>query len=240
MPLAMAITDNGDGSGGAAIITGSAGGSANTVYYAPFTGMTTSGKWTLGGAMTGDGTVPLMLGKGYFLFQLLSNGTLGPVATRAFTNGDESVHYRCLQGCKTRILQLSMAGLDATKIKDPTWLPRAIDIDIAALPCIAISPPGFEIDVGMVTNQDDYLHPVIVAILVKQNQDSVANLPAVLKWREQILLAISNQRLPGVPENMWADPKPMNIVDPDSFISKGILLSVIGFGFHDRMLRGLT
>jgi hypothetical protein len=238
MTLALQITDSGDGTGGAAAIFGSAG-AANAVYYAPFTGMPGNMAWTLAGTRTGDGTVPLAIGTGYFLFQLLENGALGPVANKAFTNLADSVHYRTLVGVQTRLTQLNLDGLDPTRFKI-SWLPRAIDVDLVSLPYICIAPPGFEINVSTVLNEDDYLYPIIVAILVKQNQDSVANMKTVLKWREQILFGIANQRLPGVAETMWSDPKPMNVLDPDSFVSRGILLSALGFGNRIRQPRGLT
>jgi hypothetical protein len=238
MTLLLAITDAQDGTGGTATITGSAG-AANAVYYAPFTGMPGNMTWTLAGTRTGDGTVPLTIGTGYFLFHLTVNGALGPIANKAFTDAIDPVHFRCLIGARTRLNQLSMTGLDPTKLM-VKWLPRAIDIDLTQLPYVCISPPGFEIDVSTVLNEDDYLYPVIVAFFVKQNQDSVANLKLVLKWREQALRALANQRWPGITETMWAVPKPMNVLDPDSYVSRGILLSALGFGNRIRQTRGLT
>lgn len=240
MPLALVIADTADGTGGSATISGSAGGATNTVYYTPWNGVMASVNWTLGGTRTGDGAIPLTIGVGYFLFQLVSNGVLGPIAYKNFTAPlIDAVHYRLLIGAQTRINELSLVGLDATKIL-VKWLPRASDVDLAMLPLVCISPPGFEVNVSEVMNQDDFLYPCIVAIMVNQKQDSVANLKTVLKWREQINRALCYQRLAGITEMMWAEPKLMNVVDPESFVTRNILLSALGFGFRIRQTRGLT
>jgi hypothetical protein len=240
MPLTLTIADAGDGTGGAATIAGSAG-AANVVYYAPWNGQQTPLGWTVGGSRIGDGAVPLALPVGYYLFQLLSAGMVGPapVVKLNFTNGIPAVHYRGLIGTQARVNDVALVGMDSTKIK-VQWLPRAVDVDLAMLPLIAICPPGFEVNVSEVLSQDDFLYPIVVAILVSQKGDSVAHLPDVLKWREQINRSLCYQRLPGITEMMWMEPKLMNIVDPDSYVNKSILLSVLGYGMRIRQTRGLT
>jgi hypothetical protein len=248
MALSFTVADNQDGTGGVGTIIGSAGGSANSIYYAPFQGVRQSySLTTLGGSRVGDGTVPLPLALGTWLFQLISGTIAGPVALTSFSNvGIDPVHERILQGAQGKINLLNMTGnpptlpnMDATRVKI-SWLPTAREVDLPSLPLTFISPPGFEVEEGQVINQDDFLYPVIVAIMLSQKNDSVANRKIVLKWREQILRALVRQRLPTVFENMWCVPKPMNVVDPASFVAQGILLSVLGFGFRIRQTRGLT
>jgi hypothetical protein len=246
MSAVLTINDAGDGTGGSAVISGSLG-ATNHVYYTPWTGSMIDGggnsvqmAWTLAGTQVGDGTVALTIGKGYWQFLLISNGALGPAVYQNFTDGSEAFHYQYLVGTRTRMLQLSLAGLTPNQLKI-AWLPRATEIDMPSLPLIYISPPGFEQELtDGVMNQDDFLYPTIIAMMVKQKQDSVANLQQVLKWREQILRSIVNQRVQGIQPSMWATPKMMNIIDPNSFVNQGILLSALGFGYRTRMTRGLT
>src|ERR1019366_1885389 len=116
MPLTLVITDTADGTGGSATIAGSAGGSANVVYYAPWTGSMMSAPWTLAGTRTGDGSVPLTIGVGYFVFMVVSDATVGPWAYKNFTDASniDAVHYQYLVGVKARLDQLNMVGLDTT------------------------------------------------------------------------------------------------------------------------------
>src|SRR5690349_10765996 len=112
MPLTMTLADLGNGTGGTATIAGSSG-ATNQVYYTAFDGTSGSRTWTLGGSITGDGDVSLAIGVGYFEFQLVSNGSLGPISSKNFTDQSalDALHYQYLQGSKVRASQLTFPVL---------------------------------------------------------------------------------------------------------------------------------
>lgn len=241
MTLSLVITDTGDGTGGTATISGSAGGSANTVYYTPFTGSMQQLSWLSAGTRSGDGGVSLPVGAGYFLFQLVSDALLGPVYYKSFVDlAIEAIHWRILVAAQARINQLALLATSRVLIK---WIPRLMGPELPMLtsgPLIFIAPPGAEVDESVVLNQDDFGYPFLVAICYKQNADSVANLKQMLRWREKIMRAIRYQRLTGLIENLWVDPKPLAIVDPDEFTERNLLVSAMGFSVRVRQTRGLT
>lgn len=63
----LSITDNGDGTGAVAAVSGSSGGSSNTVYTAPWAAAGNNLTWTAATPRTGDGTVALSLTDGYYV-----------------------------------------------------------------------------------------------------------------------------------------------------------------------------
>src|SRR5215831_5694130 len=84
MAISLTITDNLDGTGGVATITGSNPASTNTLYSAPFPGIgdktMVEQVWTLVGTRTGDGTIPIpsaTVPLGYYLWR--NDNFLSPV-----------------------------------------------------------------------------------------------------------------------------------------------------------------
>lgn len=240
MALALSVVDAADGTGGSATISGSLG-ATNTLYYSIFSGEMTQITWGAAGSVIGDGTIPLPLATGYYLFQLMSDTTLGPAFYRSFTDSTiDPMHFRVLSGFQARINLLAYVPTSRVLIK---WIPRFTDPEIQLMttgPIIFISPPGAEADVSAVVNQEDFEYPVLTAIGYKQNQDSVANLKQMLRFREKVRRAMNYQRLPGITENMWITPKPLAIVDPDEYTERNLLVSALGFGVRIRQTRGLT
>lgn len=76
IPL-LSVADNGDGTGGIATVSGSTGGSTNTIWVAPYSqgGLV----FTNEGARVGDGTVPISLPPGNYIGYITS--TLGSAGT---------------------------------------------------------------------------------------------------------------------------------------------------------------
>jgi len=73
----LTVTDNGDGTGGVAHVSGSTGGTTNTIWVAPYSqgGLV----FTNEGARVGDGTVPIALSPGNYIGYITS--TLGTAST---------------------------------------------------------------------------------------------------------------------------------------------------------------
>ncbi len=237
MSVALTITDNADGSGGVASITGSGALHSNQVYYSLWTGTMTQLSWTLGGTRTGDGTITLALAVGYYVFQLISNGVIGPAYYQNFTTATTEEHKQVLIAVKVRIDSLSL--LVSTKVVEK-WLPVAKDVEIANMPMIFVTPVGTEEYKDMVTNQDDVGLPVLVSIVYRQNQDSVANLAQMLLWRNKIAKSLRYQRLAGVPHVYTCQPKPEAILDASAFQNENLLASHHAYCFISRQIRGLT
>ncbi len=240
MTLALTVADNLDGTGGVANVSGSLG-ATNDLYYASFTGSMTQINWGSAGSRVGDGSIPLALATGYYLFQLMSGGALGPGFYRNFSDATiDPMHFRILNAMQARINQLAMVDINRVLIK---WVPRFQDPELPLLrtgPMIMISPPGVEIDESTVANQDDFGYPVLVAVGYAQNMDSVANLRAMLGKREKIMRAVRYQALAGIVGNLWVTPKPLAIIDPDEFTDRNLLVSAMGFSARVRQTRGLT
>ncbi len=236
MTLALAIADAGDGSGGSASITGSAGGSANIVYYALFTGDMGTIAWTVGGSRVGDGSIALALPARFYVFQLTSNGAIGPAAYKNFTNSADSIHKRILDTVALRVASTGVLGSSSIFTK---WIARAEDIDLSHLPLIAVSPIGNETYKGQLNTKDDVVYPVWVVYVGKQNQDSVANLNTVTMFREKVSKALMKQYLVGVPEVWDCDLLPDMVFDPRKFL-QNYLSSTLPFGFTARRSRGLS
>ena len=235
MPLALSVTDNGDGTGGVATISGSAGGSANIVYYSLFTGDMGSIAWTSGGSRTADGTVALALAKGNYLFQLTSDGAIGPGGHQSFTDSADAIHKRVLDAVKTRIASTGVLASAKILVK---WWPRATDPDFANLPLIFVAPLGSERFVGQLNTTDDVIYPALVAYIAVQNQDSVANLNTVTMFREKVSKALIKQRLAGIQEVWDCDIDADTFFDADKFL-KNFMVSQMAFGFKARRTRGI-
>ena len=237
MPVTLAIADNADGTGGTATVAGSNVASTNTLYKATWNGQTGALTWTSVGSRTGDGTIAITSGTGFFLFRLdsLLSGTTTVVAVyQPLTDvTTQAMLYRALAAIKTRIDGLSLSGSPTVSIR---WLPRAKPGD--TFPMIHITPVGGESFPGVLTATDDIGLPVAVTIVDNQNQDPTANLNRNALWREKILSALRFQRLAGVAEGYILNPDPGMIVNPGMFDSQNLFFSPLFFRLLTRTTRG--
>lgn len=220
MPWVYSYSDKQDGTGVVLDISGGLVGDNHTVYTQAFSGgLGSSGAWVNSGARTGDGTIDIALTDGHYFGYVLSEGVPSGVEYFVSTNGDTSVHYRCLEAVRARILQCQLAGLDANSVlirKLPS--DRGFDDGVYVLPGIVISQLGVESQSpGEGTNiRDDVQYPVTITILASDNQDLVTNQEVYLKWREQINRALRSQRLSGVDEVYRVTVTPGPITSPNA------------------------
>lgn len=237
MSVTLTITDASDGTGGQAVISGSAGGSANVLYYASFTGLMQSYAMASYGSRVGDGAIAIAVATGDYLWQVVSNGTdLSGVVHQNITDaGTRSTHDRIIEAVLTRLALLSL--LPTTKLLFK-WIPRIYE-SIDTAPCIYVCPVGSELYVSALTSSDDVSYPVYFILVDKQNQDSVKNREKILLWRQRIMKLFRFQRLPGVQEVINAEVDPDSIVDPVSF-KNNYLVSLFMIRFVSRERRGLT
>lgn len=207
MTLALTVTDNGDGTGALASITGSAGAS-NIVYVQSASGNSLSPV----GSRTGDGNVPLSLNDGHYLALVQANGgvftSLYPFLV---TNNAEAVHERCVLAIKAIIQTLVLPNLDPSRVVDQI-LPTDANLMYPAV-LITIEGEAEEEDLTM-TSTDDILYPVRVWICDRSDSMSVEKRSRYLLWRQRIHRALRHRRLlPSVTEVIDVRTRLMPVVD---------------------------
>jgi hypothetical protein len=242
MTLALSIIDAADGTGGTATVSGSAGGSANSVYCATFAAGVGALAWTLAGSRTGDGTVAVAPGTGYYLWYLdsLSGGShaVAPPVYQNLSSGEQSVHYRCLLAVQNLVQALGLAGMNAGQIQI-TWLDAARCQQLYSLPCVSISPLGREGQPGLLTGLDDIEYPVLVSIEDAGQGDMSLDIPGRTLWRQSIFRCFRHQRLSGVPEIITTDVDPNPVLDERWFVGQDLrFVSSLLFRFRSREPRG--
>lgn len=216
MPITLAVTDNGDGTGGVATVSGSTALSTNTLYSAPYSGVIGNLSWTSRGTRTGDGTIAVNPGSGLYFWYVENDApALSNVTYQPLTDQTESVHYRSMLAIQQRIQGLGLAGISSSQIV-VKWLPRQWE-QVDTLPNIVIAPIGKEGQPGVLNNKDDIEYPCVVAIVDKLNQDYTANLARNTRWRERIFRALRHQRLNGVTEVITTDVQPDFVINPELF-----------------------
>ena len=220
MPTTYTYTDQGDGTGVTLTIAGGGAGDSHTAYVQAFSGgLGSSGTWTSGGSRIGNGAIDLSLTNGHYFGYVVSDGTPSSVEYFVSTGGTTSVHYRCLDAVRSRILLCDLEDLDdASVIIRQLPSDRGFDDGEYTLPGIVISQIGVENQSPAEgTNiRDDVQYPVTITILAAGNQDLVTSQEKYLKWREQINRALRNQRLTGVDEVYRVTVTPGPITSPNA------------------------
>lgn len=224
MTLALALTDNGNGTGLVATVSGSSPGSTNQLFAARHYGGVLSASWSSLGTRTGDGTIAgSITTMGDYWLYLVS--TLAPAvnvtAVRAFrvTNGqNDSQFLRILQGVVSRLQSLSLAGVSPSDIvwqKIP-W--KRGDV----VPGIFVSPTKENGDGG--SNQTDRIgYGVQVTSVRAGNNKLTDNLDVELAWRQmqrrafQVTPYADAGTILGVPGCYEIEVEPGPVIDYGSF-----------------------
>lgn len=238
MSLALTVSDNADGTGGVATLSGT-GGAAAGVFYAPFTGQLGSPAWQSAGGRTGDGTLAVAPGTGYYWWYAQIASGISNLAYQNLTDGTQAVHRRCLAAVQTQIQALALPGLAPAGVVLAGWLAhwRQGGID-PALPLVEVAVGGAaEEQPGVLTNVDDIAYPVAVHVVDASNRNYGLNLARYLLWRQRIFRAFRHQRLPGVPEVFTCDVTPDHVVDEKQFQDNYFRSSML-LRFRSREPRG--
>jgi hypothetical protein len=194
----LTVTDNADGTGATAAISGSAGG-ANTVFVAAVTGTITASAWVGAGACTGDGAVTLALPKGYYFAHCLTApAALSGLAYFAVTDGRDPVVSRCFAAAKA---QLQLLALPCTqRVFDSQF---ADNLALQQFPCVVLTTEDArESDEATLNGRDDIGHAVRVLVKDVCLKFDDARRDTYRAWRQAIFRAFHNQRLPGVVESV--------------------------------------
>lgn len=243
MALTLAITDNANGTATATI------GGMNPAYTADLFYMAVDGTfatnvWVYAGGQLGNGTIAgIACGAGYFWWHYdvvdpPNEVDVSPVVYARVTSGQQSLHYQCLDAIRARLQSMTFTGLAGSSIVVRKF--PSIESGLT-LPAIVICPWGNETvnKTEGVNTRDDYYYPCLVGIAAADNRDLTANLASYLMWRQQIMEALHNQRLPGVAAGAFGAVDTQSIVNLDAW-QTNIWASTLLVRFQVRRPRGIS
>jgi hypothetical protein len=247
-PPTISVADHGDNTGATATVSGAGTGTTNVVFVQDFSGDLAAGTWTSAGSVVGNGNVELDLPVGhYFAYAASSLGSVTFVSSVVYfvvTDGQESLHTRCLSAAQARIRSLALDGISNENV-----VIRKVPVDRylatsggPGLPAIVLSPRRTAMPPTDGTNSlDDVHYDVLVAIFDRDNQEPTLalNLDRHLLWREQIARAFRNQRLTGVPQVINAHVEPADGLLEDAWKHE-LMTSALLVRFTSRETRGFN
>ena len=222
MSIVLTIADSQDGATATATITGSTGGTTNTVYYQRVDTVLTAGTWASGGSRTADGTVTLTLPPAYYWAYVSNNNagtiTFSNIAYFPISRDDASLYDRFLDAIVSRIQTLSLTGLATPPGNIPAV--RVVRFDTldsvimqsVGMPCIVVSSLTAEAIENGTTSREDIGMPALVSIIDRASPSNQTTRPSYYLWRQQISWALRWQRLGGMPEifKMTVEPREIN------------------------------
>lgn len=213
MTLALTITDNQDGSGATATITGSAVGSTNTVFTVSVPQLQLYNlvsfpppAWVVMGQRSGDGNVVLSVPfvPGYYwayLYSQVGSGppTIAPPQYFVASPNAQSVFQQIRLAVQAKIQGLSLPPIAPAPTgitSDRVYLQGVPFGGLQKFPCVIISDEDEQETVGVSTNlTEDIAYPIRVFIADRQGVPFDVMVPTYLLWRERIMSAFRSQRL---------------------------------------------
>ena len=236
----LTIADNADGTGGVATISGSSGGS-NTVYSQAVNGELGTAAWTSRGSRTGDGTVAVTPGNGFYWWKVVTGGSdTSNLVYQNLTDGSTAIWNRLLAAVLARVQGLSLAGVaNDSIISRDVPIDRGITPQGIALPAVVISPVKNEIaDPLQGTNQrDDVVYPVGITLFASGNANTRVSTDMLL-WRQKIMKAFHNYRIAGVAEAISGFVEPGPHMDLSAWVANLKVSSLI-YRCTCRQTRGI-
>lgn len=240
MAVTLTVSDNADGTGGVATISGTAGGTT-TIYRSSFNGLMKAYSWTSVGTVAGNGTLAVAtVGYWVWLAVNVNSGvtTFSSLYYQNLSNATDSVHYNIMEAVKNRIQSIGLTGIKDNRYF-VRWIPRPLQNVDGKPPYVYICPIGVEQDASVLMAQDDIGYPVGVFLVDGADQNNILNLERDLQWREQVAKSLRNQRLEGVTATLFnCKIEYGGIVDVSAFM-KNYLVSALIFRFFVREQRGL-
>lgn len=246
----ISIVDNADGTS-TATISGSDGGSTNSVYTGTWSGDAGSvSSWTLSGSRTGDGTVSLTLSDGYYWAYVISASGGDDTASLPFywrqTSGEDSILKQIVDAVQARLQGMTFSALGSDFVKtidsDDIVIAKVAQKQNRNTPGLVISLPGRVMmpkEAG--TNiRDDIEYVVMVQIVDKDNDTETLNIRSYLKWQEQIAKAFRNQRVPGVSCAYIGAVNMLDNVDEKVWTKEKWFIASVELHFWARETRGIT
>lgn len=209
MSAALVITDNKDGTGATATITGSTG-ATNQVYISRVNGQCGSLAFALAATRVGDGNVTFLPPqKGLWFGYVLSGGALTNLYYFSVTDGRDSV--------ATRVRRAVVSTLQLLQYPFAQNVYEQIFPDESNLvfPCAVCTVDGVsETQQGPFSVLDNIGRPVKVMICDRSDRYDHGNLPNYELWRQAADRCFREQQLAGVPESIQCTIEPYTIIDP--------------------------
>jgi hypothetical protein len=240
----LSITDNANGTGGVADISGAGVGNTVTLYsFSVSTGELGGTPPVFVGQRVGDGTIPFSIPMGYYWFVAIEDTVSLPsnFVYQNISNGLTAPHYRCLLAVHARIAGLIMEGIAAQRV---TWRKHPHFRGLAE-PGVVVVPIIETMPTNAGTNaRDDTGYGVLAVGFQKKVSDTdedqyTENAARMLKWRDQMKKAMREWRLAGVPESIRTTVEPGGLFVPSEF-SNQFDVEALAFRCTCRETRGLT
>lgn len=247
----LAVSDNGDGTGGVATVSSATTGTTNTLYSQPM-GSTT---WTSRGSRTGNGNITIspVPAMGNYWWKVVSTdgitNAVSNVVFQSLTDTELPIHERLLIALQGRLVSLTFAshpeeglwpaGSIGSNIVIRTPL-TDLEGHIPSFPCIVLGLTGKEtVTAGGTNLRDEVDYPIGIVLFAASNRDLISNRAWYLKVREQIVRACQNWRTSDVPELN------RTFVETDPILSlpqwsNGLLASAVVVKGRCWQTRGLT
>ena len=242
----LTVTDNADGTGGVATLSGGGGGASNAIFVANVNGDIGPLVWTSIGTITGNTTQALSLQPGFYF--VMCQSTLAGVTTvtnlvyQNLTSGLDAILESIGLAIVARIQLLTLKDVPADHI---LWMKvlsdRKRDTPEEGYPLILVVPFGSEQERGGWNVADDIQYPILVVIADKDNQDQNKNRTKYFTWRKKIYAAFRHQRLSGVGgaiNDMTVSPQ--SIVDAGAWLQASTFISSLVITVSSRESRGLS
>ena len=214
----LAVSDNADGTGAEATISGAASGATVTVYTIAVDDEFSTGAAVSGGSRMGNGTVSLDLDPGvYWVYAVATESGASAASNLVYlcvTTGADSTQQRILEAVQATIRGLSLDGIDSANvyIRSNPW-----DRDLTK-PCVVISQHTEQIPANEGTNLRDQIgYAAIVTFVKKSNEDVTTSRNGYFEWRRRSMAAFRNGRLAGVSEVFRCVVEPLPILHPSGF-----------------------
>lgn len=196
--MSFTLTDNADGTGLTAAITGTAGGAANVLRAYSFAG--DAGGLALAGSFprSGDGSVSLVLTAGSYFVVLSTDGAVNAApqfahATAADASYAEELHDELL----AKVQSLPLSGIDAVRIQKGKHPMPQLSPQAGLANGIQIYPVGEQWERNYNTADDVGYGFVVMCWSKCEQQSNTQGLTEHQAWRELIAAAMNLK--PGAP-----------------------------------------
>lgn len=225
---ALYWSDNGDATGGIALIQGSVAGDTHEMWVSRYAGGTGNDIYESAGVISGDGSLAVTLEPGpYHGFLATTNaGAItysAPVGFRVWDESQLSLHERCAYAIRDFVLGLSLPGVpDDDGLHCVTKVGAKLETVVrqadpkAAVYYIPSSETYFRLD----NSHDTVRLPVVVALFRQSSQTLKKGFSEVLWYRELMHRAHSacGARGLGLPEVHTIELQPGAVIDPGRWL----------------------
>jgi hypothetical protein len=233
----LAVSDNANGTGAVATITG-ADGDATVTLYSQLVGQSS---WTSRGSRTGNGTIGVSLtATGYYWWhaQAVKNGgsAVSNLVYQKISSSSQAVLDAILDACEARVQSLSLTGIGQVRAQ---MYPDTAGL---TLPAVVIYPPGKELMPGGPNSMDDLVYPIMFATVEASNRKALRTNETKrhLLWREIIRKSFNAQpRLVDVPTVWNSEVDPSDIVNPPGWEKLNLHVSGLLVRFDSRESRNI-